>query len=189
MRSNVSWALLAAAGALTVSCGPTLLVGAGTEVTRTVLQERSTMQALKDTEIQLSLNNSFLSESGELFGDVSTNVTEGRVVLTGSVPRREDKVTATRLAWQTAGVSSVTDELVIQQDSGAVAYVEDAWISNQLRLDLLTARSIRSVNYNIETVDKVVHVTGLARSGAELSRVLDRASRIPGVVKVVSHVL
>ncbi|MEM9138594.1 MAG: phospholipid-binding domain-containing protein, partial [Pseudomonadota bacterium] len=47
----------------------------------------------------------------------------------------------------------------------------------------------RSVNYNIETVDKVVHVTGLARSGAELSRVLDRASRIPGVVKVVSHVL
>lgn len=189
MKINSAWALMAL-GAMTVaSCGPALVVGAGTEVTRTVLQERSTMDALKDTEIQLSLNNNLIRHSTELFGDVSTDVTEGRVVLTGSVPTREDKITATKLAWGTTGVLAVTDELVVKEDSGAVAYAEDAWISNRLRLTLLTDADIRSVNYNIETVDKVIHVTGIARSGNELNQVLDHARSVPGVARVVSHVL
>ena len=110
-------------------------------------------------------------------------------MLTGTVPTREDKITATRLAWQTGGVASVTDELVVQEDSGAIAYAKDAWISNQLRFALLTDTSVRSVNYNVETVDKVVHVTGLALSNNELKRVIDHASTVPGVAKVVSHVL
>ena len=92
------------------------------------------MDALKDTEIQLSLNNNLIQHSTALFADVSTDVTEGRVVLTGSVPTRADKVTATQLAWGTTGVLAVTDELVVAEDSGTVAYAEDAWISNQLRL-------------------------------------------------------
>lgn len=189
MSIRPAWVLMTLGTMVLSSCGAAILVGAGTEVTRTVLQERSTMDSLKDTEIQLSLNNNFLRHSTELFGDVSTDVTEGRVVLTGSVPRRQDKVAATRIAWATEGVLAVTDELTVKEDSGAVAYAEDAWISNRLRVTLLTDADVRSVNYNIETVDKVVHVTGLARSADELNRVLDHASSVPGVARVVSHVL
>lgn len=188
MKIKAAWVLLATAGLITSSCVATA-IGVGTEVTRTVLQERSTLDALEDTEIQLGLNNRYLNHSAELFGDVSTDVHEGRVVLTGSVPRREDKVTATRLAWETPGVAQVNDELTIQGDSGPVAYVEDAWISNQLRVGLLADGRVSSVNYSVETVDKVVHITGLARSNVELRRVIERASLVPGVAKVVSHVL
>lgn len=173
----------------TASCGASMAVGAGAVVTRTVLQERSTMDALRDTETQLSLNNSFLNHSGELFRDVSTNVTEGRVVLTGSVPKREHKIEATRISWETEGVTGVTDELTVQEDSGALAYVEDAWISNRLRVNLLTDSIVSSVNYSVETVDGVVHLTGLARSNKELGAVINHAAGIPGVARVVSHVL
>lgn len=189
MTLKVPWVLMALGAFVVSSCGTALVVGAGTEVTRTVLQERSTMDALEDTRIQLALNNRLISHSASLFSDVSTDVHEGRVVLTGTVPTRDDKVTATRLAWETNGVMSVTDELVVKEDSGAVAYAEDAWISNRLRFALLTDGSVRSVNYNVETVDKVVHVTGLARSGNELERVMDHARSVPGVARVVSHVL
>ena len=147
------------------------------------------MDALKDTEVKLSLKNRLLNESPSLFADVSTDVVEGRVVLTGSVPTREQKVAATRIAWETPGVVAVTDELTVGEDSGAVAYLEDAWISNRLRLALLADWRVSSVNYNVETMDKVVHLTGLARSRGELARVIDRAATIPGVVRVVSHVL
>jgi osmotically-inducible protein OsmY len=98
-------------------------------------------------------------------------------------------VTATGLAWATQGVTAVSDELTVKEDSGVVAYAEDAWISNQLRVGLLTDTKVASVNYNVETVDKVVHLTGLARSNAELKRVIERAAIIPGVARVVSHVL
>ena len=96
---------------------------------------------------------------------------------------------ATQLAWETPGVTTVTDELTVAEDSGAVAYAEDAWISNRIRLDLLTDTGISSVNFNVETVDKVVHLTGIARSQKELGLVIDHAARIPGVARVVSHVL
>lgn len=189
MRIKPAWIVLALGGFAVTGCATVVLGTAGTVATRTVLAERSTMDALRDTEIQLSLNNNFISHSTELFTDVSTSVVEGRVLLTGSVPSRDDKVTATRIAWETDGVLEVTDELVVQEDTGAVAYAEDAWISNQLRFNLLTDRQISSVNYSVETVDKVVHITGLARSRGELSRVISVASGIPGVARVVSHVL
>lgn len=190
IRLKPAWLMLVVAVWTLASCGPTgIVVGTGAVVARSVLQERSTLDALEDTEIQLGLNNRLLSHSTGLFADVSTSVVEGRVVLTGSVPTRADKVTATDLAWQTPGVAEVSDELVVQEDSGAVAYAEDAWISNQLRVSLLTDSKVSSVNYSVETVDKVIHITGLARSKTELSKVLDHASSVRGVAKVVSHVL
>ena len=174
----------------TAACTPVgMVVGAGAVAARSVMQERSTRDALSDTEIQLGLNNRLLNHSGSLFSDVSTSVVEGRVVLTGSVPTRAEKIAATDLAWKTPGVAAVTDELVVAQDSGANEYADDAWISNSLRFALLTDENVSSVNYSIETVDKVVHITGLARSKKELAHVLDLASRTEGVEKVISHVL
>ena len=189
MMIKPAWIFLAMGGLAVTGCATAVVGTVGTVATRTVLAERSTFDALQDTEIQLSLNNQFISHSTSLFADVSTNVVEGRVVLTGTVPSRNDKITATRLAWETAGVREVTDELVVQEDSGAVAYAEDAWISNQLRFNLLTDSRVSSVNYSVETVDKVVHLTGLARSRDELNRAIGLASQVPGVERVVSHVL
>lgn len=188
IRKAVGTVLALGAVAL-ASCGPVALGTTGVVLTRSVMQERTTKDALRDTDIKLSLNRRLLGHSTGLFADVSSDVTEGRVVLTGSVPTREDRVTATRLAWATPGVTSVADEMTVKEDSGAVAYAEDAWISNRLRIALLRDAQISSVNYNVETVDKVVHLTGLARSRGELGKVIAHATALPGVARVVSHVL
>ena len=45
------------------------------------------------------------------------------------------------------------------------------------------------MNYNIETINRVVHLTGLAKSNEELDRVILRAQQVAGVERVVSHVL
>ena len=189
MKPKPIWALLAIGALAQSGCAAVVAIGAGTEAVRTVAQERTTMDALRDAEIQLSLNNRYLNHSKRLFGDVSTDVTEGRVVLTGTVPTREEKVDATRLAWETPGVKSVTDELVVAEDSGTIDYIDDAWISNQLRFRLVTDGDISSVNYNVVTVDKVVHITGIARSVEELSEVIAHAQAVPGVAQIVNHVL
>jgi osmotically-inducible protein OsmY len=182
-------AILAAAGLLLAGCGPAALVGGGAVVATSVAQERSTMDALNDNAIELSIANELLNHSRRLFGDVGVKVTEGRVVLTGTVPTREDKVTATKIAWGTEGVTSVADELIVGEDSGARGYLRDARISNTLRLKLLTDTKVSSVNYNVETVDGVVYLTGLARSKRELERAVWHARRVEGVERVVSHVL
>ncbi|MEM9735856.1 MAG: BON domain-containing protein [Pseudomonadota bacterium] len=158
-------------------------------MTRSVLQERSTGQALTDTEIDISIQNRLANRSGELYRDVSVDVHEGRVVLTGSVPTREEKFVATSEAWAVPGVAAVADELTVEEDAGTQAYLEDVWISNQVRYHLLTDLEIRSVNFNVTTVEGVVHLSGLARSETELTRVVSRARTVPGVTRVVSHIL
>ncbi|MEM6547023.1 MAG: BON domain-containing protein [Pseudomonadota bacterium] len=173
-----------------LACAPaSVVVGTGAVVARSVVQERSTFDALQDTEIGLSLNNGLANHSGELFRDVSVDVIEGRVLLTGTVPEREDKIAATGIAWQTKGVVAVEDRLVVAEDTGTEAYWTDVWISNQIRYALLTDRDIRSVNFNVETVDRVVHVTGIARSPSEIDAVLKHASTTADVARVISHIL
>ena len=177
--------------ALAISaCTPVgVAVGTGAVVTRSVLQERTTGQALTDIEIEVSIQNRLLNHSGELFRDVSVDVHEGRVLLAGSVPRREDQIVASRETWQVPGVAQVTDELQVAEDSGTTAYIEDVWISNQVRYHLLTDLDIRSVNFNVTTVDGAVHLTGLARSRAELDRVITHARGVAGVKEVVNHAI
>lgn len=170
------------------ACAP-LAIGTGAMVATSVVQERSTADAVDDAAIKVELKSKLFDHSLALFNDVGVDVTEGRVVLTGSVPRREDKVTATRYAWDTGDVIAVEDELTVAEDQGAVAYVRDAAISNRLRYRLLTDADVNSVNYSVETVDRVVHLTGIARSKTELARVIQHARRTKGVERVVSHVL
>lgn len=177
-------------GLALTACTPAgMAIGGGVVLARSVVQERTTMDALEDTEIKLSISNRLLNHSGELFRDVSVGVTEGRVLLTGSVPERQHKVDAARIAWETEGVIAVEDELTVAEDSSTKAYLTDVRISNTLRFALLTDVKVSSVNYNVETVDRVVHLTGLAKSNEELDRVIRHAQVVKGVERVVSHVL
>ena len=99
------------------------------------------------------------------------------------------QIEAGRIAWETEGVTTVEDELTVAEDSGTNAYLTDVRISNTLRFALLTDIKVSSVNYNVETIDRVVHLTGLAKSNEELGRVIARAQKVAGVERVVSHVL
>ncbi|QIE55291.1 BON domain-containing protein [Pikeienuella piscinae] len=180
---------LLAATSLSGCVAATLVGGALATTGVSVAQERSTRQALTDTEIQLTINNKFLNEDYGLFADISTEVVEGRVLLTGSVPRQEESIRAAELVWSTPDVTELVNEITVEEDPGLMSYGSDLWISTQLRAEILADTQISGVNYNVETVNGVVHVIGVARNAAELSRVLNLASRIDGVKEVVSHVL
>lgn len=171
------------------ACAPVAVLGGGAVVARSVAQERSTGDALGDNAIAIRINNALIRESAGLFTNVTVDVTEGRVILLGAVPRVEDKVTATRLSWATPGVVGVEDALEVSDADGIGTYFSDLWISNRLRAKLIGDPKVASVNYSVETVAGAVHLTGLARSGPELQRVIDHAAATPGVTRVVSHVL
>lgn len=190
MKINTTLVAACLCGLALTACTPVgVAVGGGAVLARSVVQERTTMDALRDTEIKLSIQNRLMNHSHALFGDVSVDVIEGRVLLTGSVPERQHKIDAGRIAWETEGVTAVEDELTVAEDSSTKAYFTDVRISNTLRIKLLTDTKISSVNYNVETINRVVHLTGLAKSKDELDRVIRHAQEIKGVERVVSHVL
>ena len=189
-RMSRGIAILLAATLLTSGCTAVgLAVGAAATAGVSVAQERTTRQALTDAEIRVTINNSLLNDGRELFVDVSTEVVEGRVLLTGNVNRPEDRIRAAEIVWATPDVVELINELEVGGGGGVEGYAEDVWISTQLRAKLLGDADVNAINYTIETINKTVHLIGVARNEEELARVVDIASRVPGVEKVVSHVL
>ena len=191
-KSRIATGLCVAAAAALFTSGCTavgLAVGAAATAGVSVAQERTTRQALTDTEIRVTINNSLLNAGRELFVDVSTEVVEGRVLLTGNVNRPEDRIKAAEIVWATPDVVELINELEVGGGGGVEGYAEDVWISTQLRAKLLGDVDVNAINYTIETINKTVHLIGVARNEEELARVVDIASRVPGVKKVVSHVL
>jgi osmotically-inducible protein OsmY len=174
-------------GPALAACGPGLWIGAGAKTGIAIAEERSLGDQVNDAAIAVSINERLFSYNEKLFADVSVDVTEGRVLLAGVVDRPEDRVDAVRLAWQVSGVKQVMNEIQVTHGDFE-AYTNDVWISTQLRNDLLWDKDISSINYTVETVHGVVYITGIAKSQAELDRVIAHARTIAKVREVVSYV-
>ena len=176
-------ALLAVSG-----CGEGFIAGGGASVGVVVAQERSIGDAIDDTIIASQIVSQLYQYDIELLRLVSAEVVEGRVLLTGSVVTPEDRVNAVRLTWRINGVSEVLNEIQVTDGSGLADLALDTWISTQLRAKLLLDQDVKALNYNVETVNGVIYMIGIAQDEPELERVTNHARTIENVRKVISHV-
>lgn len=152
------------------------------------VHERSLSSAVSDFNARTQLNALLLAESPSLFANVSTNVIEGRVHLSGSVSTDEDRLKATRIAWRTPNIREVVNDIeVTDSDLGDIA--TDRWISTQVRGRILGDMAIKDANYTIDTQNKVVFILGIAQNQSELDRVIDHARAVGGVRRVVNYAL
>ncbi len=166
----------------------TAATSAITETATIGAQERSLSEAGSDARIRMLLGDKLFKYKVDLFRDVDTSITEGRVLMTGNVPTALDRVKATELAWQVPGVRQVMNELQVRSDTGVGNYTRDSWIIAKLRTQLIWAKNVVSINYNIDCVDRIVYLTGIAQDQFELDRVKDLARHTQGVKNVVSYV-
>ncbi len=170
------------------SCSSFLLFTAPT-VGVAAVQERSIGDAVDDLTIRAELNQLFFEDNVDLLQSVSFNVIEGRVLLKGSVKNQESRIHAIELVWQASGVREVINEIQVTDQGGIVNYAQDTWISTQLTTKILFDMDILGVNYNVETINGIIYVAGIAQDEAELDKVIYHARRIKNVKKVISHVL
>lgn len=178
---------LIAALSLTSACVPVVAAGAGS-VGVAAAQERTVGNAIDDVGIEAKITNKFLqSTNRDLTIGISAKSTEGVVVLTGKTQQQETAIEAVRLAWEVAGVREVINEIQVL-DQNRTTYPRDAWITTQVKTRLIAEKYVKSVNYNIETVNSTVYVMGIAQDQAELDRALNVVSRVSGVTQVISHV-
>lgn len=162
-----------------------LVAGSLLSACSTLQPERSIGREIDDTNASVSIKSAMLRTEGFSLGGVDVEVTEGIALLTGSVPREDDRLMAECLTWSSVAVRAVANEILIDTPRNRT---RDAVITQQVRARLLTDRSIRSVNFNIETYNGRVYLLGLARSRGELERATAHASLIDNVSEVISYV-
>ncbi len=150
--------------------------------------ERSLGRDLDDTNASLSIKAAMTRAEGYALDGVDVEVTDGVALLTGTVPREEDRRQAECLTWSALAIRSVENEVTVSQASTLRDGARDSWITQQVRSRLLRDRSVRSVNYNVEVENGRVYLLGVARTRGELERAAQHASLVEGVTDVVTLV-
>ena len=98
-----------------------------------------------NASIWKSINETFLnSDFRREVAGIDITVNDGAVLLTGRVSIPEEKVLATRLAWETIGVKEVVNELQVTNRSSIDDVSKDLAASAQLRGKLIADSRIFS---------------------------------------------
>jgi osmotically-inducible protein OsmY len=151
-------------------------------------QERGIGGVANDVVVKTSIAKAFLDADPQLQAGITTTVYDGRVLLTGRVANPAMKARAVQIASRVPDVRRVYDEIEVAAPDTIWDDARDAWISTQIRSQMVVDLDIRSVNYTIETQNGSVYLIGSARSPAELERATSIARYVPGVRRVVSYV-
>jgi osmotically-inducible protein OsmY len=175
------------------ACGPELMFGGLAGAGTTLAKKKTVGDTVSDVTIWSKINAIFLENNKKIKGivtDISVEVSEGRVLLTGTTNSAEDRLEILKLVWTVNGVREVLNEVKIADDGkyGFSDFTKDSWITTKVKARFLSNNAIRSLNYNVETIDKVVYILGIAGSADELSTVISEAESVKGITKVINYV-
>ncbi|MEO1100367.1 MAG: BON domain-containing protein [Pseudomonadota bacterium] len=173
---------------LSLSSCAVAAVGAVGAASVAAVQDRTVGEAIDDATASNTIKAELLNKSGEKFAGVDVEVTGGLVLLSGRVNTPEDRVEAEGVAWRQPQIQDVANEIQIAAPGGFVSNVADEVITARVRTALVTSRTVKSYNFNIETYNGVVYLMGIARSPKELQHAAEKASVVGGVKQVVSYV-
>ena len=151
-------------------------------------EERTVGTFIDDTVIAARLKNLYFNNNEKIFFNVDVEVNEGRVLLTGTVETSDIRIEATKLAWGISDVVTVINEIQISDNDNILDYADDLVITTKINAKLLINKEINNLNYNIDTVNKIVYVIGIAQNKNELANVIDIINNVYGVKEVINYV-
>ena len=175
---------------INIGCSPVGVLASGGSATMVVAEgDRSLGAVVDDATIKLNLSAKFLKSENRLFLDVNSNVTEGRVLLTGLVDTQEIRIEAVRKVWEINGVREVINEIEVGNKTTLKEYMNDLWINTQVKS--LAARTIglRSFSYNFETIKGKVYIAGITSRPEQLQAIVESTKTIKGVNEIVNYVV
>ena len=182
-----SFMLLLSSFALT-SCIETA-VGLGTAAVAASTTEKGFSTSVSDTVIKAKLTDKFIQNDASLVTGVESSVSNGAVLMTGKLDTQDQKILATRLAWEIKGVKEVINEIQIISDNSIKTTAKDLAASAQLRAALIGDQEISSLNYSIDVINGIVYLSGVAANEKERERVIAHAQALRFAKKVINYII
>ena len=164
-----------------VGVGSEGVLGTGVSI---YLDPRSLGTQIDDSIMQKSLLIRITKTDKKYILDVSPKVVDGHIFITGVVEKVDEKILMTKLAWKTEGARSVKNNIEVKDKFSLKNYSQDVLISSQMKVALLANKKISMSNYQVNTVNQVIFIFGIAANEAERREVMNEASLIKDVKSV-----
>lgn len=162
------------------------MVNQGVDAAIMVAEHRSFYAVAEDYAIKSEVDAKILDENLAL--DVRADVYQGLVLLTGVVHTTAERKRAEMAAKAVEAAREVFNEIKVSDENPIKVWLTGLFRDLKLKVKLIAAESVSSINYRWRTVNDVVYLLGNAASREEMSRVISIAQEMDGVHKVVSHI-
>ena len=186
----------------TVFSGCTSVV---TSAAQKAWESRTTEDQVTDSKIHTGILDKLKNKDKGLLLDVSVDVWEQRVMLTGTLDDAAVRTEVESLARQDSRIKIIHNHIQVvtaaekearrkqkekggDEKSGAGQAVNDFWIETKIKAQLLTQSNVTSVNYFYRSVLNHIYVIGEAANGPEKSMVLSIIRATEGVKSVQEHI-
>ena len=170
------------------NCSIPVATGVATKAVTVASSDRSIGEFVDDVLIKAVLKNSYFDQSEKIFFNVDVEVSQGRVLLTGTVENIDLRIEATRIAWGVNGVQTVINEIQISDSDSILNFADDLVISTKVIAKIMVDEDVNSLKYNIETVNKIVYIIGISGSSDEKRKIIDLSKEVFGVEEVVDYI-
>lgn len=136
-----------------------------------------------DSAISEKIDESLEASTAVKARQVNIQTHEGVVYLTGVVDSEDSRREAGRIAWRTAGVNGVVNDLTVGERTVG-DWVDDTLISSRLKAKLIADIDVRASDVDVSSSQGVVTLIGRVRTTA-MKQDAERIARgIAGVTDV-----
>ena len=101
----------------------------------------------------------------------------------------EEKLKITKMAWETKGARSVKNNIKIKEKFSFANVTKDILITSQLRTALIFNKNVKAANFNIDTINQITYVFGIAHSEEEKKEIIQESKQIVDLKKIVTSIL
>ena len=145
-----------------------------------------------DTWVSLKVKTALLFHRNVRATKTDVNVKDGIVSLSGEASSMAQKELTTEYAKDVEGVKEVKNDMTVAQstvkpDETTGEKIDDASITAQVKMSLLSHRSTSALKTKVETTDGVVTLTGITKNAAEKALVTKLTTDVNGVNSVVNN--
>ena len=165
------------------------VVGVGTAAVAASTTEKGFSTSVSDGVIFAKLQDRFIQVNASLLTSANVTVNDGAVLFTGKVKKPEDKIEATKLAWEIKGVREVVNELQVIDTSSIKDIAKDLAASATLRGKMIADQDISSLNFSIDVVNGIVYLSGVASTQEEMNKVISHAQNLRFAQEVVNYII
>jgi len=145
---------------------------------------RSLGTQIDDSIMQKSLSIRVAQVNSKYILSVSTKVIDGHIYLNGTVDTVDEKILLTKLAWKIEGARTVKNNLKVKDKFSLKNEAKDLLITSQIKVALLANKKVKSVNYQINTVNQIIYIFGIAQNEEERREVINEGKQILDVKNV-----
>jgi osmotically-inducible protein OsmY len=162
------------------------IFGSGVSI---ALDPRTLGTQIDDSIMQKNLQARLVFKEKKYFVKISVKVLDGRIFIGGKVDGPEEKLKITKMAWETNGVRSVKNNIVIKKKFSFKNTAIDILITSQLRAALILNKNVKAANFNIDTVNQKTYVFGIAHNEDEKKEIIQESKQIVDLKELVTSIL